>query len=178
MPKKFFKQYSPRAETLKQYRSLRWLGKSIEDPNIWHMNRQSVARAFLIGLIVAFLPIPLQMFVAAACALWFHANLPIAASLVWITNPLTFAPMFYAAYKVGAWLLQTPEQVLSFQPSLEIFTSQLEHIWQPLLLGCLVCGVLSGLIAHAFIWRLWRWQVISRWEERKRLRVARQVKTS
>lgn len=176
MPRKFFKQYSPNAATLKQYKSLRWLGNSLEDPNIWHMNRQSVSRAFLIGLIVAFLPIPMQMLIAGAAALWFYANLPIAVSLVWISNPLTFAPLYFAAYKVGAWLLQTP--AITFEPSIEFFTEQFAHIWQPFLLGSLVCGVMSGLIAYAIVWRIWAWQVVSRWEERKRVRVARRAAAS
>ncbi len=173
MPRKFFKQYSPSAATLKQHKSLRWLGNSIDDPNIWHMNRQSVSRAFLIGLFVAFLPIPMQMLVAGAAALWFYANLPIAVSLVWISNPLTFAPLFFAAYKVGAWMLQAP--AVEFEPSVEFLTEQSAHIWQPLILGCLVCGVLCGLIAYAIVWRIWAWQVVARWEERKRVRIARRV---
>lgn len=173
MAKKFFQQLAPDAAKLKQYRSLRWLGNSLEDPNIWHLNRQSVARAFLIGFIVAFMPIPLQMFIAGACALWFHANLPIAVMLVWMTNPVTFAPMFYAAYRVGAWLLQQEPMPIAFEPSFDILIEQISQVWQPLLLGSTVCGVLTGLIAYAIIWRLWRWQVISRWEERKRLRQQR-----
>lgn len=176
MAKKLFQRLAPDAAVLKQHRSMRWLGNSLEDPNIWHLNRQSVARAFLIGLIVAFLPIPMQMVVAGAAAFWFRANLPIAASLVWITNPLTFAPMYYAAYRIGALLIGEPALPISFEPTTtEQLLAQASQIWQPLLLGCVVAGVSCGLIAYAAVSWVWRWQVINRWEERKQLRQKKSV---
>ncbi len=173
MPRNFFKRLAPDPVALKQHRSLRWLGNSLEDPNIWHLNRQSVSRAVLIGFICAFAPVPLQMLLAAAAAFRFHANLPIAVSLVWMTNPITFAPIFYGAYRVGAWILGRTPSAISFEPSVEVFMAQVAEVWQPLLLGCLVCGLLSGLIAYALVWRIWGWQVITRWEQRKRLRQLR-----
>ncbi|MFK7730054.1 MAG: DUF2062 domain-containing protein [Pseudomonadales bacterium] len=173
MPRRFFKRHAPDPETLKQTRHLRWLGRSLEDPNCWHVNRQSVSRAFLIGFIVAFMPIPMQMLVAGVCALRFHANLPIAVGLVWMTNPITFAPMFYAAYRVGTALLNIDPVAISFDGGLSAISSQLADIWLPMLLGCAVCGVMSGLLAHAIVWRVWRWQVLSRWQERKRRRKLR-----
>ncbi|MEM8499058.1 MAG: DUF2062 domain-containing protein [Pseudomonadota bacterium] len=175
MPRRFFKRYAPDPEKLKQTKHLRWLGRSMDDPNCWHVNRQSVSRAFLIGFIVAFMPIPMQMLVAGICALRFHANLPIAVGLVWMTNPITFAPMFYAAYRVGSALLNVDPVAISFDGGLSAISYQLADIWLPMLLGSVVCGVLSGLVAYAIVWRVWRWQVVSRWQERKRQRKLRRL---
>ncbi len=171
MPRKFFKRHLPDSQSLKQHQSLGWLGKSLEDPNIWHLNRQSVSRAAFIGVFFAFLPIPLQTLLAACFALKFSANLPVAAVLVWLTNPLTFAPIFYLSYTVGCKLMRIQVQAMSFE--LDTLKAQVSMIWQPLFLGSVVCGVIFGALAAFILWQLWRWQVISRWEERKKLRQQR-----
>ncbi|NIQ12825.1 MAG: DUF2062 domain-containing protein, partial [Gammaproteobacteria bacterium] len=72
-----------------------------------------------IGLFVAFLPIPFQMLVAAVLAILFRVNLPISVALVWISNPLTMAPMFYFCYWLGSKLLSLPPQDITFELSIE-----------------------------------------------------------
>ena len=94
MPRKFFKKYMPDQHLLRSHRSLRWLGTHLHDPNLWHLTRKSVSRAFLVGVFCAFLPIPGQMIVAAALALLCTSNLAISIGLVWLTNPLTMPPVF------------------------------------------------------------------------------------
>ena len=108
MPRRFFKRYMPHPDRLKAHKSLRFLGTLTHDPNLLHLNRHSVSRAMAIGLFWAMIPMPLQMLVAALCAVPARANLPIAVGLVWLTNPLTMPPVFYCNYKVGAWLMDTP----------------------------------------------------------------------
>ena len=53
----------------------------------------------------AFLPIPFQMFPAALFCFFARGNLPLALVAVWISNPLTYAPIFYFEYQFGAFLL-------------------------------------------------------------------------
>jgi uncharacterized protein (DUF2062 family) len=84
-----------------------FLGTLLHDPNLWHLNRHSVARAMAVGLFAAFIPIPLQMLVAAILAITVRGNMPIAISLVWLTNPITM-PVFICTYMTGAWLMNVP----------------------------------------------------------------------
>lgn len=146
----------PNVETIRNHRHLQCFGATLHDPGLWHLNRRSVAGAFFVGLIAAFVPVPFQMVLAAAIAILLHVNLPISVALVWITNPLTMAPLFYFAYKVGTWVMAMPEQDFSFELSLAWFSGGIAAIWQPFLLGCLIVGLASGVCGYALILTLWR----------------------
>ena len=87
------------------------MGKWLQNPEIWHFHRRSVAGAAFIGLFVSFLPIPMHMLIAAAIAIATRCNLPLAVGLVWVNNPLTMGPLYFFAYKLGAWLMNTPPTV-------------------------------------------------------------------
>ena len=105
MPKKLIKRYMPDHNTIKNNKYLQIFGDLLHNPNLWHLNRRSVAKAFAVGLFFAFVPVPFQMVLAAGFAIIVHANLPLSVALVWITNPLSIPAIFYACYVVGTWLM-------------------------------------------------------------------------
>ena len=176
MPKKALKHWIPKRDQLAKNRSLQVLGDWIHDDNLWHLNRRSASLAVFIGIFVAFLPIPGQMIAAALLAVLLHCNLPIAVALVWITNPVTMPAIYYGSYKLGAFLLDVPARAVDFSLSWEATLQTLAGIWQPLLLGCLVCGIFFGSIGYGFILITWRLHVVRRWQERKRRRGARRAR--
>lgn len=168
MPRKLLKRHLPDAEKLKNHRSLRWLGDHLHDPNLWHLNRRSVARAVAIGLFAMYLPLPFQMAIAALLALPFRANLPLSVALVWITNPLTMPVMFYLSYRVGAslmdWGHETPETILS----LEGIWQEFGQIWPPLFIGGVVVGLILAGIGYFLTLELWRFLVLRQRAHRSR----------
>lgn len=145
-------------------------GTLLHDPNLLHLNRRSVSMAFFVGLFMAFVPLPSQMIMAAAVAIIIRCNLPISVGLVWVSNPITMPPIFYFAYKVGAWILNTPETAFNFELSWEWLGTGLAAIWQPFLLGCAVCGLFFGALGYILIRLLWRLHIISTLKERQRKR--------
>lgn len=167
MPKKFIKKYLPNPEKFMQQKGLQFLGKRLHEPNLWHLNRQSVSIAFAIGLLVAWMPTFGQMAIAAVAAFYFKANLPIAVVLVWITNPVTMPIMFYFAYVLGLWTLGEPLPSEDFEFTLDGVISSLSGIGGPLLLGCLILGVISSVIGYYGIRLLWLYQVSKQWQQRK-----------
>ncbi len=167
MPRKFIKRFMPDHKKIRDHRHLKFLGTLLHDPNILHLNRHSVAGAFSVGLFIAFVPVPFQMVLAAIGAIVVRVNLPISITLVWITNPFTMPPLFYFAYKVGTWLLDTPIQDVEFQLSIEWLMTGLVAIWQPFLLGCFVCGTSFALLGNLSIRLLWRIQVGRNWRKRR-----------
>ena len=108
MPRRLIRRYMPDPSSIREHKSLRFLGTLLHDPNLWHLNRHSVARAMAVGLFAAFIPIPMQMLLAAALAVSVRGNMPIAVSLVWLTNPITMPPVFFCTYQLGAWLMNRP----------------------------------------------------------------------
>jgi hypothetical protein len=156
----------PNPEALREHKSLRCFGSLIHRPYLWMFNRRTVAMAFAIGLFIAFVPLPGQMVMAAAGAVWFHGNLPVSVGLVWLTNPVTMPPIFYATYKLGAWILQIPATPFHFEADISWFIDGFATILPPFLLGCLVCGVAFSVLGYLFIRIVWRWRIVNRWRAR------------
>lgn len=156
----------PDHDKIRKHKHLQMFGQVLHDPALWHLNRHSVARGFLVGVFVAFIPLPGQMIIAAALAIVGRANLPISVALVWLTNPLTIPPVFYSAYQLGTWIMGIPEQGFSFELSWQWLGQSMGEIWQPLFLGSMVCGVAGGILGYTGIQWMWRVLVIRRWKGR------------
>ncbi len=178
MPKKYLKRYSPSPKTIRENKALAFLGEDIHRPNLWHMNRHSVSKAFAIGLFCTWLPFPLQTVIAALLAIYYRAHLPLSVVLVFITNPVTIPPMFYFAYKLGSVMLGVELESVPMDLSWHWFTSTLGQIWQPLLFGCLMLAIVSSAIGYFTINTLWRKSIKNRWKHRREQRAAKQAKTA
>ncbi|MBR9911492.1 MAG: DUF2062 domain-containing protein [Gammaproteobacteria bacterium] len=174
MARKIFKRWLPDPAEFKKRPALNFISHLLHDPNLFHLNRHSVSGAFGLGLFVAFLPILGQMPIAACFALWLRVNLPIAVALVWVSNPFTIPPIFYATYELGRLILGTPPLAFQMEFSWQWFSSEFTHLWQPLLVGSLLAAVFFGGLGYISMQVFWRWQVIRHWEKRKNQRLQRQ----
>lgn len=168
-----FQAWIPTREKLEASRWLRWLGPSLAHPKLWHWSRRGVSLGVALGVFFGLL-IPLgQIPVTAASAVLLRANLPIAAASTLISNPVTFGPLYYAAYRLGNWVTggtspprddtettrtQTPDQTL---------WERVTSLGKPLLVGLLIMSSLCGLATYAFIGLIWRWRTRRRWRTRK-----------
>lgn len=175
MPKKLIKRFLPDHHVIREHRHLRFFGTLLHDPNLWHLNRRSASGAFAVGLFMAFVPIPFQMLFAAAGAVMLRVNLPLSVVLVWITNPLTMAPIFYFNYRLGTWILGTPPHSggFHFTLSYEWLVNELGRFWEPFLLGCFVTGAVSALLGYLTVRGLWRLHLVKHYRARKRRFLAR-----
>lgn len=167
MPRKIIKRYLPNPHEVKNNPSLAVFGKLLHEPNLWHLNRRSASFAAACGLFGAFLPIPGQMLIAGILAIVLRANLPLTIALVWLTNPITIPPLFYGCYRFGCWLLGLPPLGDNIEFTLSWIEAEFNNIWQPLLLGSLVCGTTASLLGFFSVRLIWRWHVANRWNKRK-----------
>lgn len=145
--KKTLKKLTPDQDVIKNHKYLGWLSAYLHYPNLWNFNRKSITKGVAIGLFWTFIPIPMQMVAASIFAIILRGNILISVALVWITNPLTIPPIFYACYKLGAWILGV-EIVGDFDFSLEYITNTIAIIWQPLVLGSLIVSTTSSFIGY------------------------------
>ncbi len=95
----------PSPEQVAGNRWLRWLGPRLMHQRLWHVSRRGIALGVAIGVFFGLLIPIAQIPVSAAVAVALRANLPAAMASTLVTNPFTFPPVYYAAWKVGSTLL-------------------------------------------------------------------------
>jgi uncharacterized protein (DUF2062 family) len=156
--------------TRAELRASRWLSPvahHLEDERLWHMNRGSVARAVAIGLFFGFMVPVAQFLCAIATAIVLRAHVAIAAAATLVTNPLTFPPIYWAAYKVGRFILGEPddeagalriesetEALLAKQSFIEGIWTSMQAAGAPLLVGLAAFAVGSEDVWYGLAWNV------------------------
>jgi uncharacterized protein len=183
MPRKFFRKYLPTPETIAANRFLRRLGPRMTHPNLWHVNRRSVAGGAAVGMFAGLIPgsNPVQFAAGAIGALMFKVNLPVAIFVTLYSNPFTILPLYFAAFKLGQ-LVMGGDGTLVAPPNLA-FTDLLGSalalfdwfaaLGKPLVVGLVCLAVALAIAGYVVVDLGWRAYICLAWRRRKRLRAAR-----
>lgn len=171
----------PTRAQIRDNRWLRWLGPVLGRPRLWRWSRRGVALGVALGIFFGLLIPVAQIPLSVGAAVMLRANVPAAAVSTLVTNPLTFGPLYYAAYKLGHWVTGTPTRTIdpALSPSnghAQTDTNGVDaaalpkeevRLWQrvtalgkPLLLGLAIIATLMGLLSYALIaltWHAWTW---------------------
>jgi uncharacterized protein (DUF2062 family) len=184
VPRKFFRKFLPDGDVVRRHRALAWLGGWLQHPNLWHLNRHSVAGGVAIGLFAGLVPGPLQMLAAALIAVPLRKNLPVALATTLYTNPFTIAPLYLLAYGYGRLLLGGG-QAAAIAPyewdwSHWIDSAQALIHWalalgKPLLVGLVALALTLAALGYAAVQIGWRAYVILAWRARARRRKPAQI---
>ena len=179
MPRKFFRKCLPEAERVRSSRIGRAFGGWLDHPNLWHLNRRSVAGAVAIGLFAGLVPGPLQMLVALLLAVPLRRNLPVALLFTLYTNPFTIVPLYLLAYGYGRLILPG-EDAGRIEPfdmdwgnigaSMEALGAWMMGLGKPLLVGLPALGLTLALLGYFIVELAWRAYVVLAWRARKRRR--------
>ena len=170
MSKRFIQKLLPSPDVIQQHKALAAIQHRLHEHNLWHLNRRSVAGGVALGVAVAFIPVPLQMLLSAALAIYLNVNLPLAVAMVWITNPVTIPLFTFACYKTGALALGVPAEAFVFEFDIGTMAQQLESAIIPVLAGCIIIGSLASALSYGVVRGVWRISVIRRWNRRKHAR--------
>ena len=63
-------------------------------PEYLSTNRKMISRGVLIGLFIAFIPMPMQMAAVLLFVPFVKFNVPIGLAMCWLSNPVTMPPMY------------------------------------------------------------------------------------
>ena len=125
---------------------------------LWHHegSHGQRARGLAAGIFMGCFPFfGLQIVLSVALASVVRGNHILAAAGTWISNPLTYLPLYWFNYQVGSWLLGPGPGFPSMQQVQEqglwalglSFTSRL-------MLGSTVVGVLSAWLIGGLYWSM------------------------
>jgi len=121
------------------------------------VNRKMTSKAVLVGLFIAFIPMPMQMLAVVALMPLLKFNVPIGIAMCWLSNPFTMPPMYYMEYLTGSLILGIkPEPV---EMTLEWFSNNLDNIFIPLYAGTAIYSVVGSLLAYWAVNYFWRGSV-------------------
>lgn len=189
----WFKQHLPTPESVQNNRWLRWMGPSLAHPRLWRMSRKGLALGMSIGIFFGLLIPVAQIPLSALAAVAMRANLPVALGSTLVSNPITFGPLYYAAYQVGVSIVgETPkpaadaQEVMAQAPDPQVverlgWRQQLRQLWRyltgvgkPLVVGLALFAVLGGFFTYFISSLVWTLRVRRR--RRQRLEQRRQSK--
>lgn len=168
----------PDADELARSRWLRWLGPRLHSPHLWRISRRGVALGAAIGTFFGLLVPLAQIPLSASLAIALRAHLPTALASTLVSNPVTFAPLYYLAYRVGAALLgdvtvaavEVPlgtesdaqgEPAQHEGPTTRSAQMTIMGMGRPLLLGLAIVSCLGAALVYAVVdigWRLLEWR--------------------
>jgi len=161
-----------------------WVAKyvpALSDPDLWHLNRHSTARAVAVGLFCGLVPGPLQVAGAIGLSLLWRANFPLAALTTLYTNPFTIVPLYLVAYEYGRLFFpDAPHANAALPPAFESVASYGPAVWEwmkslgkPLALGIVLLATTLAAVGYFAVRVAWRWHVVAAWRRRARLRAAK-----
>lgn len=183
MPRKFFRRFLPDRDAIRAHRYLAWLDASgtwLHHPNLWHLNRHSVAGGFAIGLFAGLVPGPLQMITAALLAIPLKKNLPVALVTTLYTNPFTIAPLYLLAFGYGRFLMGASHHPVKVEPfewdwahwidSAQALIHWMIALGKPLAIGLAALALTLAIAGYFAVQLAWRVYVILAWRSRRNRR--------
>ena len=118
------------------------------------VNRKSISRGVSIGILIGFIPMPMQMLAVLAFIPFFKFNVPISISMVWLSNPLTMPFMYYMEYQTGNFLLGN-EGLDNIELTLDWFSCNWDSIVLPLYVGTIPYSLFFSFTIYYIINILW-----------------------
>jgi uncharacterized protein (DUF2062 family) len=170
MIRKIFKKSSSRSNKLDAFLEKYNLPKAY-----MAVNRRMITRGVAVGLFWGFIPMPMQMLAVMATTPLIRFNVPIAISMVWLSNPITMPPMYYMEYLTGNFLLGR-EGLDNIELTMAWFTEHFDDILVPLYVGTAFYSTVVTGIIYLALNKLWMNSVHIEKEERKRRKIKKKSK--
>lgn len=113
---------------------------------------EAIARGVAAGAFTGSFPLlGIQSIAGIALAALFRGNKMVAAASTWISNPITFVPLFALNFQVGRWLLRLPTTTVlpSASPAgLDAWMEMGLDVAGALMLGSCVVGLVMSVVGY------------------------------
>lgn len=182
----------PSPEAVQANRWLRWIGPALHHPRLWHMSRRGIALGAALGVFFGLLIPVAQIPLAAGAAVVLRANVPTAVASTLVTNPVTFGPVYFVAWKTGSWVLQEPAEDRRGPAASEADRAAIaaaeargglrgwvEGVWlrvaalgKPLFVGLVIFACVFGVSTYAIVSGVWHLRVRAKRRRRQARRPA------
>jgi uncharacterized protein (DUF2062 family) len=181
LPRKHFRKYLAHRDVLLAKPWLAPFRRRLSHPNLWHLNRRSVAGAVAIGLFAGLIPGPFQMLGALLLAVPLRRNIPVALAVTFYTNPFTIVPLYVLAYGYGRLLLRghAHAPIEPFTWDWSDLAGSIEGLWHwtlglgpPLGVGLVALALTLAVLGYLAVDLGWRAYVAASWRRRARRRAA------
>jgi hypothetical protein len=177
MPRKLLRRFLPDPHRIRKHSLLAWLGPRLHHPRLWHVSREGIALGAAAGCFFGLLAPIAQIPLAAVAAIALRGNVPMAAATTFITNPFTFAPIYYAAYRLGLLLTGVRQSSTAtksvfdadahgFAEWLQVWFEYIVGLGKPLFIGLFVLASVFSVACYFSINLLWRALTRRAWHRR------------
>ncbi|NJM58284.1 MAG: DUF2062 domain-containing protein [Synechococcales cyanobacterium RU_4_20] len=116
-----------------------------------HSSPDYLARGLAIGVFAGFLPFfGLQVVLSVAIASLLRGHRVVAAAATWISNPLTYIPLYSLAFRLGCWVLG--RETIVFNTDIIYNSGAVLALGKEfaitLLTGCVLMGVSFSVLSY------------------------------
>jgi uncharacterized protein len=160
-----FRASLPTRESLSVHPWLKPVASRLLEPGLWRLQSESVARGVAVGTFWAFVIPFAQIVVAAAHCVWWRGNIPVAAAMTMVTNPLTVGFWLWLAYQLGAFILGEPQSPIPSDGTGAL--AWLAEFGWPTVLGMGLFAMGGALAGYSLVKLLWRLRLILKLQRRR-----------
>jgi len=166
-PVKFLKDRLPDRTALLQRKWAQPFSAWLSHHGLWQFNRRSVARGVSLGLFFGLLLPFGQILLVAITAIGLRANIPVAVGATFVTNPLTYPPIYFGAAHVGRWILGDAQSAGASEAEssggwLTGLVDWVSSVGPALGIGLSVFAVSAALLGYIAVHIAWRLAVLRR----------------
>ncbi len=118
------------------------------------INRRAVTRGLLVGLFWGFIPMPFQMLGVIITTPIMRFNVIIGLATVWLSNPVTYPPLWYLEYKTGNFILGKTG-IENIELTMHWFKTHWDDIIVPLYVGTAFYSTIVTFLIYLLVNWLW-----------------------
>ncbi len=163
MIRNFFKKTGKNSSKFKEFLEKYNLPKAY-----FATNRRAISRGLLVGLFWGFIPMPFQMAGVLITTPLFTFNVPLALATVWLSNPITYPPLWYLEYLTGNLILGK-KGIDNIELTMEWFQNHWDDIVVPLYVGTAFYSIVVSYLIYLFVNWLWKRSVHKERASKKKL---------